>query len=93
MIGNSILGKWTVTGQLSLSWLNVFKPENSLIYELTVGTHPGSGDVLQWFETGSTKHTLEASRVSRFKDYHVAVTAVNTAGLHTTTAAVVYAQP
>lgn len=87
------MGTWSVNGQLTLSWLNVFKTENSLIYELTVGSHPGSGDVLQWFETTVTKHTLQASRVSRLRNYHVAVTAINAVGLHKTITTTIYAQP
>ena len=91
--GVSVVGIWTTDGHLRLDWGHVFQSNDSLIYELTVGTHAGSGNVLQWFETTATKHVIGDNRVSRFIDYHVTVTAINAAGLHTTVTSIIYAQP
>ena len=82
--GVSVLGTWTDDGQLRLDWARVFQPDNLLIYELTMGTPAGSGNVLQWFKTTATNHIMGNNNVSRFIDYQVTVTAINAAGLHTT---------
>ena len=91
--GRSVVGTWTGDGQLSLSWSNVFVSGTPLIYELTVGTHPGSGNVLQWFETTRTKYTLKAGTVNRLIDYHIAVTAIDAAGLHASVTTTLIAKP
>ena len=92
--GVSVVGTWTAGGQLSLDWANVFRSDDSLlIYELTVGSHAGTADVLQWFETVGTQHVIGDNRVSRFVDYHVTLTAINAAGLHTTVTSTIRAQP
>jgi hypothetical protein len=77
-----VTGLWTGDGQLVLSWTNAFVSDTPLIYELTVGTHRGSGNVLQWLETAETSYTLKASTVNRMIDYYATVTAIDAAGQH-----------
>jgi hypothetical protein len=91
--GNSMTGLWTDDGQLVLSWTDSFVSDTPLIYELTVGTHPGSGNVLQWLETTKTLYTLKESMVDQTIDYYVTVTAIDAAGLHASITSTVIAKP
>ena len=71
---------------LSLDWSEKFVNPAPLYYELSIGTQMGSGRVQRWVELSMTesRYNVPSGYLSRDIDYFVSVTAITSAGLHTT---------
>ena len=81
---------------MQLGWAGVFPAPASpsaspLVYEVSLGTLPGAGDVLHWVET--LEAGLRVAPLAPLTDYHLTVTAVNAAGLFDTVSAVISSGP
>ncbi|XP_077997650.1 uncharacterized protein LOC144450798 isoform X2 [Glandiceps talaboti] len=81
-MGTDIVSSWPELWKLVLHWDGVFQSNSSLIYEVTMGTVQGGSDVMKWTETD--KEELELIGIDHTKEHHVAITAINQAGLYNT---------
>ena len=82
-LGNVPTGS-LVNGTLTLSWRNVFLCSETMLYEVTVGTETGAGDVLLGFETYDTSITISSHKFHSTEQVFVHLVAIAPQGLYET---------
>ncbi|CAH1258773.1 Hypp2075 [Branchiostoma lanceolatum] len=80
VVGPTLRSWWPQPSVLQFDWTGVFASNSSLVYEVSVGTHPGGCDVLKWVETEMTEMSM--NDVDNNKEHFVVITAINQAGLY-----------
>ncbi|CAH1250571.1 Hypp8876 [Branchiostoma lanceolatum] len=74
---------WTNSDTLMINWSGVFGSDNAdLYYEVSVGLVEGGSKAGLWYETKYTNMTV--SSLDDTKEYHVAVNAIDNAGMYIT---------
>ncbi|XP_022100380.1 uncharacterized protein LOC110984469 isoform X2 [Acanthaster planci] len=74
-----IRSSWLGNGTVEFAWDGLFSSSSSLVYEVSLGTIPGSSDIMQWVETMDTG--MRVSPLVPYTNYHLTLTAINAAGL------------
>ena len=90
--GMPINTTWT-GNTLLLEWEGRFTSSTPLYYEFSLGTQVGSGSIRRWaeLETDQTSVMVTDTRLNQGMDYFLALTAISSAGLHTTADPIVVA--
>ncbi|XP_022105050.1 uncharacterized protein LOC110986986 isoform X2 [Acanthaster planci] len=71
---------WLGNGTVEFAWDGLFSSSSSsLVYEVSLGTIPGSSDIMQWVETMDTG--MRVSPLVPYTNYHLTLTSINAAGL------------
>ena len=83
--GMPINSTWTGNALL-LEWEGLFTSPAPLYYEFSLGTQVGSGSIRRWveLETDRTFVSVTDTRLNQETDYFLALTAISSAGRHTT---------
>ncbi|ESO88616.1 hypothetical protein LOTGIDRAFT_234474 [Lottia gigantea] len=70
---------------LIIFWIDIFVSNwKALIFEVSLGTKQGSGDVIQWQETRNDRIRLTLPKHRKYKQLYLTLTAVDPCGLFTT---------
>ncbi|XP_064643830.1 uncharacterized protein LOC135497820 [Lineus longissimus] len=87
LIGSAPNLYWTVLNKtFIMDWSTLFEQKSVFSYEVSLGTLLGGADIKQWLETKSSNMTFELeSHWQRRTTFHATITAINSAGLYTTT--------
>ena len=73
--------------EVTVSWADVFHSDSPLYYEVSVGSVRGSGDIIQWQETSSTKlvFSLKHDNIGQNgKTIYAVVRAITLSGTYST---------
>lgn len=81
--GLAINASWSGDNELVFDWSGKFTSPAPLYFEISVGTQMGNGRISRWVELSMTQ-TSYTVQLRRDMDYFIAVTAISSSGLHTT---------